>query len=87
MLRPSLSSRRCFRLVQLTISFDIKNLAILSKVIHYTTTCIANGIATRTSNVTVPTSPPLPHFGSPLGAQVHFVLFEFFRSFILMFFN
>jgi hypothetical protein len=31
--------------------------------------------------------PPLLHFGSPLSAQVSLLSFEFFRSFILMFFN
>jgi hypothetical protein len=67
-LRPSLSSRWCFRLVDLTISFTIKHLAIL-----------------QMPQFQPP--PPLPHFGSPLGAQVRFISFEFFRSFILMFFN
>jgi hypothetical protein len=54
-LKPLLSSRRCFRLVELTISFAIEHLAILSKLIYCT--CIANGVAARTSNAAVPTSP------------------------------
>jgi hypothetical protein len=57
MLRPLLSSRRCFRLVYLTISFAIEHLAILLKLIHCIATCIENGVAARTSNSVVPTSP------------------------------
>jgi hypothetical protein len=56
-LRPSLSSSRCFRLVDLTISFTIDHLAILSKLIYCIATYIANGVAARTLNVAVPTSP------------------------------
>jgi hypothetical protein len=56
-LGPLLSNRRCFRLVDLTISFSMKHLAILSKLIHCIATCIANGAAAKTSNATVPTSP------------------------------
>jgi hypothetical protein len=57
MLRTSLSSRRYFRLVDLTISFTIKHLAILSKLIHCIATCIANGVVARISNAAVPSSP------------------------------
>jgi hypothetical protein len=56
-LRPYLSSRRCFRLVDLIISFTIKHLAIPSKLIHCITTCIANSRAARISSAAVPTSP------------------------------
>jgi hypothetical protein len=56
-LRPSLSSRRSFRLVDLTISFAIEHLAILSKLIHCIATCIANGAIARNSDIAVPTSP------------------------------
>jgi hypothetical protein len=52
-----LSNRWSFRLVDLTISFAIKNLAILSKLIHYIATSIANGAAERNLGVAVPTSP------------------------------
>jgi hypothetical protein len=57
MLRTSLSSRRYFRLVDLTISFTIEHIAILSKVIHCIATRIANGVAARISNAAVPISP------------------------------
>jgi hypothetical protein len=55
-LRPSLSSKLSFRLVDLTISFAIEHLAILSKLIHCIETCIANGTAVRNSDTTVPSS-------------------------------
>jgi hypothetical protein len=55
--QPSLSSRRSFRLVDLTISFTIEHLAIFSKLIHCIATCIANGAAARNSGATVQTSP------------------------------
>jgi hypothetical protein len=55
-LRPSLNSKLSFRLVDLTISFSIEHLAILSKLIHCIATCIANGIAARNSGAAVPTS-------------------------------
>jgi hypothetical protein len=87
MLKPSLSSRRSFKLIDLTISFAIEHLAILSKLIHCIATCIANGASARTSNAAVPTPSPLPHSGSPLGAQVHFLSFEFLMSFILIHFD
>jgi hypothetical protein len=57
MLRPSLNSKLSFRLVDLTISFSIEHLAILSKLIHYIATCIENGTAARNSSATIPTSP------------------------------
>jgi hypothetical protein len=57
MLRPSLSSKLSFRLVDLTISFAIEHLVIFSKLIHYIATCIANDVAVRNSGATVPTSP------------------------------
>jgi hypothetical protein len=50
------------RLVHLTISFTIKHLAILSKLIYYISTCIANGAAAKSSNVAVPTSPGTTSF-------------------------
>jgi hypothetical protein len=53
---PSLSNKLSFRLVDLTISFSIEHLAILSKLIHCITTCIANGTTTRNSGVIVLTS-------------------------------
>jgi hypothetical protein len=56
-LRPSLNSKLSFRLVDLTISFSIEDLAILSKLIHCIATCIANGTAARNSSAAVPTSP------------------------------
>jgi hypothetical protein len=46
-----------FRLVDLAISFAIKKLTILSKLIHCIATCIANGAAARNSSATVPSSP------------------------------
>jgi hypothetical protein len=85
--RPSLSCRRSFRLVHLTISFTIEHLVILSKLIHCIATYIANGTVARNSNVIVSTSPPLPHFGSPLGAPVCFLSLESFRSFVLIHFD
>jgi hypothetical protein len=45
------------RLVDLTISFSIEHLAILSKLIHCITTCIANGAIARNLGAAVPTSP------------------------------
>jgi hypothetical protein len=57
MHQPSLSSRRSFKLVDLTISFTIEYLAIFSKLIHCIATCIANGAAARNSGATVLTSP------------------------------
>jgi hypothetical protein len=45
-----------FRLVDLTISFAIEHLAILSK-LHCITTCIANGAAARNPGAAVPASP------------------------------
>jgi hypothetical protein len=56
MLKPSLSSKLSFRLVDLTISFAIEHLVILSK-LHCITTCIANGAAARNPGAAVPTSP------------------------------
>jgi hypothetical protein len=56
-LRHLLNNKLSFRLVDLTISFSIEHLAILSKLIHCITTCIANDAASRNSGVTVPTSP------------------------------
>jgi hypothetical protein len=56
-LRPSLSSKLSFRLVDLTISFDIDHLAIFSKLVHCIATCIANGATARNSGATVPSSP------------------------------
>jgi hypothetical protein len=56
-LRPSLSSKLSFRLVDLTISFSIEHLAILSKQIHCIATCIEHGAAARNSGAAVPSSP------------------------------
>jgi hypothetical protein len=56
MLKPSLSSTLCFRLVDLTILFANEHLAIFSKLIHCIATCIANGAVARISNAAVPTS-------------------------------
>jgi hypothetical protein len=57
MLRPWLSSRQSFKLVDLTISFAIEHLAMLSKLIHCIVICIANDTAPRNSNVAIPSSP------------------------------
>jgi hypothetical protein len=56
MLRPSLSSKLSFRLVDLTISFAIDHLAN-KLLIHCIATCIANGTAARNLGVAVPSSP------------------------------
>jgi hypothetical protein len=56
MLRPSLSNKLSFRLVDLTISFSIEHLTIISKLIHCIVTCIANGAVVRNSTAVVPTS-------------------------------
>jgi hypothetical protein len=56
-LRPSLNSKLSFRLVDLTISFSIEHLAILSKLIHCIAIYIANGVAARNSGTGVPSSP------------------------------
>jgi hypothetical protein len=56
-LRPSLGNKLSFRLVDLTISFAIEHLAILSKLIHCIAICIANGAAERNLGDTVPSSP------------------------------
>jgi hypothetical protein len=56
-LRPLFNSKLSFKLVDLTISFSIEHLAILSKTIHCITTCIANGAAQRSSGAAIPTSP------------------------------
>jgi hypothetical protein len=55
-LMPSLSSKLSFKLVDLTISFSIEHLAILSKLIHCIATCIANGTTARNSGAAVLTS-------------------------------
>jgi hypothetical protein len=57
MLRPLLNSKLSFKLVDLTISFSIEHLAILSELIHCIATCIANGAAVKNLGVVVPTSP------------------------------
>jgi hypothetical protein len=87
MLRSSLSSKLSFRLVDLTISFAIEYLAILSKLIHWIATCIANGVAARNTGTAVSSSPPLPHFGSPLGALARFLSLSSFSFFILIHFD
>jgi hypothetical protein len=79
-LKPLLSSILSFRLVDLTISFVVEHLVILSKLIHCIATCTANDAVARKSDTAVPTSPPLPHFGSPLRAPVRFLSFESFSS-------
>jgi hypothetical protein len=56
-LKPSLNNKLSFRLVDLTISFSIEHLAILSKLIHCIAKCIENGAIARNSGVTVPTTP------------------------------
>jgi hypothetical protein len=48
-LRPSLNNKLSFRLVDLTISFSIEHLTILSKLIHCIATYVANGVAARNS--------------------------------------
>jgi hypothetical protein len=57
MLKPSLGSKLSFRLVDLTISFTIEHLTILSKLFHCIATCITNGATARNSGATVPTTP------------------------------
>jgi hypothetical protein len=57
-LKSSLNSKLSFRLViDLTISFSIEHLAILSKLIHCIATCITNDTTARNSCGAVPTSP------------------------------
>jgi hypothetical protein len=55
-LRPLLNIKLSFTLVDLTISFAIEHLAILSKLINCIATCIANGAAVRNLGPAVPTS-------------------------------
>jgi hypothetical protein len=85
-LRPSLNSKLSFRLVDLTISFSIEHLAILSKLIHYIATCIANGAVTRNSGATFQPLPPLPLFEPPIGAPVRFLslVFLFFYFHVVL---
>jgi hypothetical protein len=61
-LRPSLNSKLSFRLVDLTISFSIEHLAILSKLIYCIVTCIANDAKARNSGVVAPISPTTTSF-------------------------
>jgi hypothetical protein len=56
-LMPSLNSKLSFRLVDLTISFAIEHLGILSKLIHWIATNIENDTAVRNSGAAFPTSP------------------------------
>jgi hypothetical protein len=56
-MTSTLSSKLFFRIVDLTISFAIEHLAILSKLIHWIATCIANSTVARNSGATVPSSP------------------------------
>jgi hypothetical protein len=86
-MTSTLSNKLSFKLVDLTILFAIDHLAN-KLLIHCITTCIANGVAVRNSSAAVSSSPPpLPHFGSPLGALVRFLSLVSFSSFILMFFT
>jgi hypothetical protein len=55
--------------------------------IHCNAICIANGAAARNSDAAVSSSPPLPHFRSPLGAPVCFLSLVPFSSFILIHFD
>jgi hypothetical protein len=57
MLRPSLNNILFFKLVDLTISFTIEHLAIVSKLIQWIATCIANGTVASNSGAAVPSSP------------------------------
>jgi hypothetical protein len=61
-LRPSLNSKLYFKLVDLTISFSIDHLTILSKLIHCIATCIANGVAAGNSGAVIPTFPTTTSF-------------------------
>jgi hypothetical protein len=78
-LRPSLSSKLSFRLVDLTISFSIEHLAILSKLIHCIATCIANGTIARNSCAIVPTSPTTTSLWVASWSSDMFPIFRVFR--------
>jgi hypothetical protein len=75
----ALAQRQVMLQISWAISFTIKHLVKLLKLIHCITICITNSAAARIWRATVPTPPPLPQFSSPFGAQVHFVSFEFLR--------
>jgi hypothetical protein len=78
-LRPSLSSKLLFRLVDLTISFANDHVA--NKVlIHCIATCIANGAITRNSGATVPSSPTTTSLRvASLEALVRFFIISVFQ--------
>jgi hypothetical protein len=79
--RSLLSSRRSFRLVNLTISFVIEHLEIFLKLIHCIATCIANGAAARNSGAAVPTSPTTTSLSNSLFPIIRVFQFLHFHSF------
>jgi hypothetical protein len=83
--RSLLSSRRSFRLVNLTISFVIEHLAIFLKLIHCIAICIANGAAARNLGAAVPTSSTTTSLSNSLFPIISLSVPSF--SFISMFFN
>jgi hypothetical protein len=86
-LRPYLSSRQCFRLVDLIISITIEHLAILSKLIHCIATCIANSAAGRISSIAIPISPTTTSLRFASWSSSTFHTFEFFKSFVSIHFD
>jgi hypothetical protein len=85
-LEPSLSTKLSLRLVDLTISFGIDQVSN-KLLIHCIATCIVNDAVAGIQVPQFQAPPPLPHFGSPLRALVHFLSLVSFSSFILMFFT
>jgi hypothetical protein len=86
MLRPSFNNKLSFRLVDLTILFSIKHLAILSKLIYCIATCIANGAAARNSGATVPTSPTTTSLRAASWSSGMFTIISLFiPSFLFIF--
>jgi hypothetical protein len=90
-LKPSLNSKLSFRLVDLTISFSIEHLAILSKLIHCIAICIANGTAARNSGATIPTYPTTTSFWAASWSSGTFTIISLsvpsFSFIFVLFFN
>jgi hypothetical protein len=91
MLKPLLSSKLSFKLVDLFISFAIEHLAILSKLIHCIATCIANGATARNSGVAFSTSPTTTSLRAASWSSGMFpiisLLFPSFSFIFMLFFN
>jgi hypothetical protein len=79
--RPSLNKKLSFRLVDLTISFTIEHLAILSKLIHCIAIYIENGAATRNSGAAIPTSPTTTSLRVASCNSSMFPIIRFFQFF------